>query len=93
VPPPPTCGAAVSLPSAALCFPACPPRRKQSPWANLVMGGATGTVAATVCYPLDTIRRRMQMKGQVYRSQVGSEAGQRAYPRQGWSAYPPLPSV
>ena len=34
------------------------------------MGGAAGTVAATVCYPLDTIRRRMQMKGQMYSSQA-----------------------
>jgi solute carrier family 25 phosphate transporter 23/24/25/41 len=36
------------------------------------MGGAAGTFAATVCYPLDTIRRRMQMKGQMYRNQVGA---------------------
>jgi hypothetical protein len=31
--------------------------------ANLLMGGAAGTIAATVCYPLDTIRRRMQVRG------------------------------
>lgn len=31
--------------------------------ANLVCGGAAGTFAATVCYPLDTVRRRMQMRG------------------------------
>ena len=36
---------------------------KQDPMANLVIGGASGTFSATVCYPLDTIRRRMQMKG------------------------------
>lgn len=29
-----------------------------------------GTFASTVCYPLDTIRRRMQMRGQMYRSQA-----------------------
>ena len=46
------------------------PCRKQHPGANLLMGGAAGTVAATVCYPLDTIRRRMQMKGQMYSSQA-----------------------
>lgn len=47
------------------------PRRKQHPGANLLMGGAAGTIAATVCYPLDTIRRRMQMKGTMYSGQVG----------------------
>lgn len=53
----------------------CPPtsHRKQHPGANLVMGGAAGTIAATVCYPLDTIRRRMQMKGTMYSGQVGVE--------------------
>jgi len=35
---------------------------------NLVVGGASGTFSATVCYPLDTIRRRMQMKGKTYSS-------------------------
>lgn len=39
---------------------------KQDPMANLVIGGASGTFSATVCYPLDTIRRRMQMKGKTY---------------------------
>lgn len=34
----------------------------QSAAANLLMGGAAGTIAATVCYPLDTIRRRMQVR-------------------------------
>jgi len=43
---------------------------KQNAVANLGLGGAAGTLAATVCYPLDTIRRRMQMKGQVYRNQA-----------------------
>jgi solute carrier family 25 (mitochondrial phosphate transporter), member 23/24/25/41 len=37
--------------------------------ANLLLGACTGTVAATVCYPLDTIRRRMQMQGKTYSSQ------------------------
>jgi solute carrier family 25 phosphate transporter 23/24/25/41 len=40
----------------------------------LLVGGASGTLAASVCYPLDTVRRRMQMKGQAYKNQVGSEA-------------------
>jgi solute carrier family 25 phosphate transporter 23/24/25/41 len=44
--------------------------RPQSAVANLALGGAAGTVAATVCYPLDTIRRRMQMKGRMYAGQA-----------------------
>jgi solute carrier family 25 (mitochondrial phosphate transporter), member 23/24/25/41 len=35
---------------------------------NLFVGGASGTFSATLCYPLDTIRRRMQMKGKTYSS-------------------------
>lgn len=45
--------------------------RRQHPAANLLMGGAAGTLAATACYPLDTIRRRMQMRGVMYQGQVG----------------------
>ena len=51
--------------------PSSPPgNRPQSAVANLMLGGASGTLAATVCYPLDTIRRRMQMRGKVYNSQL-----------------------
>jgi len=39
---------------------------KEDRVSNLVVGGASGTFSATVCYPLDTIRRRMQMKGKTY---------------------------
>lgn len=39
---------------------------EQTKASNLVLGGVSGTFAATVCYPLDTIRRRMQMKGKTY---------------------------
>lgn len=48
--------------------------RNQNPVINLGLGGVAGTIAATVCYPLDTIRRRMQMKGQVYRNQMDAFA-------------------
>lgn len=44
--------------------------KPQNPVANLALGGVTGTVAATVCYPLDTVRRRMQMKGKTYNGQI-----------------------
>jgi solute carrier family 25 phosphate transporter 23/24/25/41 len=39
---------------------------QQSAMSNLVLGGVSGTFAASACYPLDTVRRRMQMKGKVY---------------------------
>jgi solute carrier family 25 phosphate transporter 23/24/25/41 len=38
----------------------------QSAMSNLVLGGLAGTFAASMCYPLDTVRRRMQMRGKTY---------------------------
>ena len=64
---------------------------KEDPLVNLVLGGLTGCFAATVCYPLDTIRRRMQMKGEVYKHQadafktIWAHEGYRGFYR-GWSA-------
>ena len=40
----------------------------------MVMGGAAGTLASSLCYPLDTIRRRMQMVGRVYDGQLDAFA-------------------
>jgi hypothetical protein len=37
-------------------------RRPQNPIANLLVGGTAGIIAASACYPLDTIRRRMQVR-------------------------------
>ncbi|CAG9466682.1 unnamed protein product [Pedinophyceae sp. YPF-701] len=37
---------------------------------DLSIGAAAGSVAGTVCYPLDTIRRRMQMKDCSYSGQA-----------------------
>ena len=42
------------------------PEKRPGTIATLSMGAAAGLVAQTICYPLDTIRRRMQMKGKIY---------------------------
>lgn len=58
-------------------------RRQQNAAGNLAMGACSGTVAATACYPLDTIRRRMQMAGPMYAGQVDAF-------RQIWQQVPAL---
>lgn len=45
-------------------------RRPQSPAANLLAGAFSGLLAASACYPLDTVRRRMQLPGHPYRGQL-----------------------
>lgn len=45
------------------------PRSPQNPAASLLVGAASGLLAATACYPLDTVRRRMQMAGRAYAGQ------------------------
>eukprot|EP00195_Chlamydomonas_chlamydogama_P017277 CAMPEP_0202901560 /NCGR_PEP_ID=MMETSP1392-20130828/14325_1 /ASSEMBLY_ACC=CAM_ASM_000868 /TAXON_ID=225041 /ORGANISM="Chlamydomonas chlamydogama, Strain SAG 11-48b" /LENGTH=304 /DNA_ID=CAMNT_0049588141 /DNA_START=206 /DNA_END=1120 /DNA_ORIENTATION=- len=65
--------------------------RPQSSLANFMLGAFSGTLAATVCYPLDTVRRRMQMKGKVYKGQldalttIARVEGVRGFYR-GWAA-------
>ena len=64
---------------------------KEDRISNLVVGGASGTFSATVCYPLDTIRRRMQMKGKTYNGMldamttIARTEGMRGFFR-GWAA-------
>jgi solute carrier family 25 phosphate transporter 23/24/25/41 len=40
--------------------------KARNPLVVLSLGALSGIVAQTICYPLDTVRRRMQMKGKVY---------------------------
>ena len=53
--------------------------------ATLSMGAMSGLFAQTCCYPLDLVRRRMQMKGEVYKGVVdalrtiGKEEGFRGF--------------
>uniref|UniRef100_A0A7S3UGU9 Mitochondrial carrier protein n=1 Tax=Picocystis salinarum TaxID=88271 RepID=A0A7S3UGU9_9CHLO len=64
---------------------------KQSPVTNIGIGAMAGTLASTVCYPLDTVRRRMQMPGQTYSGQADAlvqifrKEGVRGFFR-GWAA-------
>lgn len=48
--------------------------------AMLIMGAVAGTIAQTVCHPLDVVRKRLQLQGiggrpVVYRSMVGASVG------------------
>merc|ERR1711920_457105 len=66
-------------------------RGVEHPLLNLLIGSATGMVAASVCYPLDTVRRRMQMKeagdlgSMRMMAKMWSEEGMRAFYK-GWGA-------
>ncbi|KAI1097926.1 mitochondrial carrier protein LEU5 [Jackrogersella minutella] len=61
--------------------PANAPADKPAPlraWAELVAGGLSGVVSQTVAYPLEVIRRRMQVSGAVgdgHRLRIGETAG------------------
>ena len=42
---------------------------------NLGLGAASGLLAASVCFPLDTVRRQMQMRTCIYQGQADAMAG------------------
>lgn len=44
--------------------------KQQNPLLNLVFGALSGLVASTVCYPLDTVRRRMAVAGATYTGNI-----------------------
>jgi len=46
--------------------------KKTGPLPTLAMGAASGLLAQTLCYPLDTVRRRMQLKGTTYTSTLNA---------------------
>ena len=41
---------------------------------NLGLGAASGLLAASVCFPLDTVRRQMQMRTCMYQGQADAMA-------------------
>jgi len=44
----------------------------QGTFSSLLLGATAGIIAQTACYPLDTVRRRMQLKGRNYTSTVNA---------------------
>jgi solute carrier family 25 phosphate transporter 23/24/25/41 len=40
--------------------------KARNPLVVLSLGALSGIIAQTICYPLDTVRRRMQLKGVIY---------------------------
>ena len=46
--------------------------QSKNPGVILAMGAASGIIAQTCCYPLDTVRRRMQVAGTNYTSTLNA---------------------
>ncbi|CAO2820093.1 unnamed protein product [Amaranthus hypochondriacus] len=61
-----------------------PEKYKNRPETSLVTGLVSATLATVTCYPLDTIRRQMQMKGTPYRTVLDAFVG--IMERDGWTA-------
>lgn len=56
-----------SMSSAPPCVAHC---RSMTTVGNLGLGAASGLVASSICFPLDTVRRQMQMRTCAYTSQL-----------------------
>jgi solute carrier family 25 (mitochondrial phosphate transporter), member 23/24/25/41 len=61
------------------------PRPPVKSGASLGVGALSGTLAATVCYPLDTVRRQMQMQDSPYSSQI--DAFRTIWKNEGWRGF------
>jgi len=64
---------------------AYPDRKQQSTPVILGLGALAGIFAQTCCYPLDTVRRRMQLKGKNYASTL--DAMKTIYIKEGFKGY------
>lgn len=66
-----------------------PQRQILKSWAELLAGGIAGLVSQTASYPLEVIRRRMQVGGAVgdgHRLRIGETAG-RIWGEKGWRGF------
>lgn len=54
---------------------ALPEKYRQKTQTSLLTAVVSAGVATLTCYPLDTIRRQMQMKGTPYKSVIDAFAG------------------
>jgi len=62
------------------------PHATNHQWMNvLVIGGASGLLAQSVCYPLDTVRRRMQLHGSHYSNMT--HAFSTILRKEGWAGF------
>lgn len=58
-----------------------PEKYQKSTQTSLVTGLISATVATLTCYPLDTVRRQMQMKGTPYKTVLDAFLGKLALKR------------
>lgn len=42
-----------------------PPKKRKSLWTHLIAGGGAGLVESCTCHPFDTVKVRMQLRGEL----------------------------